>query len=168
LYVYGDELLKEKRMSNFIELIALATSLLALVFGIMTLPRYAKVSFLAVTLFVVSALSFSQPSLADANDNALTQNQQKFQETLRTSPSGTQYQGLEYVTDVGELQSDRQIEREIRSKAPNNLKLSVSSGSVRLSGRVQNREAAQDLVQEIKNISGVHEVSYDLGLEEAV
>jgi len=155
-------------MSNFLELAALVTSLLATAYVAVVLPRYAKVSLLAATLFAFSTMSFSQPSLADVNENALTQDKQELKQTLRTSPSGTQYQGLEYVKDIGQSQSDRQIESEIRSKAPNNLKLSVSSGSVRLSGRVQNRQAAQNLIQEVKNIQGVHEVSYDLGLEEKV
>lgn len=152
-------------MSNFVELVVLVAGVVTIGMITLALPRPIKASLLAATFLAVIVGIFSQPVLADVNEEALTEEQQKFQETLRTSPSGTQYQGLEYATTRGEPLSDRQIENEIRSKAPSGLKFAVSNGSVRLSGRVSDRQAAQNLIKSIKEIPGVHEVSYDLGLD---
>ena len=94
----------------------------------------------------------------------LTEGQKALNENLKTTPQGNQYQGIEYSQVKGAPLSDQQITERIKDEIPENLKLSVASGSVRLSGKVSDRRTAQEIVQDIKEIPGVHEVSYDLGL----
>jgi len=117
-------------------------------------------------LLLTATLSFiAQPALAAAaNDNVLSEGQKDLHETLKTTPNGNQYQGIEYPQVDGQPFSDREISQRIEKEVPSNIKLSVSNGAVRLSGQVNNREVAQRIVQDIKEIPGVHEVSYDLGL----
>jgi osmotically-inducible protein OsmY len=117
-------------------------------------------------LLLTATFSFTaQPVLAAAaNDNVLSEGQKNLHETLKTTPNGNQYQGIEYPQVDGEPFSDREITQRIEKEVPGNIKLSVSNGAVRLSGQVNNREVAQRIVQDIKEIPGVHEVSYDLGL----
>ena len=107
---------------------------------------------------------FAQPALAAAaNDNALSQEQQALNEELRTDPAGVQYEGIEYPNVTGTPLSDRQITARIYNNAPDDLRVSVSSGAVRLSGTVRDMGTAQQIVQNVREIPGVHEVSYDLG-----
>lgn len=144
---------------------AAATTVAATVGGVVAArPRLVKAAAIALLFAVALIGSLNQPAIAAVNDAALNQDQKEFQDALRTNPKGTQYVGLEYAP-ASQSMSDRQIEDKIRSNAPEDLKLSVSSGSVRVSGRVADRQRAQELVRNIKDIPGVHEVSYDLGLD---
>jgi hypothetical protein len=116
----------------------------------------------AIALFLIVG-GFAQPTIAAAaNDNALSAEQKVLNETLRTDPAGVQYEGIEYPQAVGTPLSDRQISARIYDNAPDDLKVSVSSGAVRLSGTVRNMDTAQRIVQNVREIPGVHEVSYDL------
>jgi uncharacterized membrane protein YhiD involved in acid resistance len=152
-------------MVSFLELFALAASVIALGVIVTALPRYVKAGAIATIFSIAIIFSLSQSALAAVNEDVLTQEKQELHENLKTAPQGTQYQGLEYARQKGEPLSDRQIESRVRSKAPNDIRLSVSNGSVRISGRVSDRQQAQKLVEDIKAIPGVHEVSYDLGLD---
>jgi hypothetical protein len=127
--------------------------------------RLVKVGALTALLSVLMLGGLAQPTWAAAvNDNVLSEGQADLQETLQTTPHGNQYQGIEYAPDTSLDMSDREITDRILGKIPNNLKLSVSNGAVRLSGKVANRRDAQQIVQSIKDVPGVHEISYDLGL----
>jgi osmotically-inducible protein OsmY len=112
---------------------------------------------------------FAQPALAAAaNDAALSEGQKALNEKLRTDPDRVQYEGIEYPNAEGTPLSDREITSRIYNKAPDNLKVSVSNGAVRLSGTVKNQRVAQEIVRNVREIPGVHEVSYDLGTAQDV
>lgn len=152
-------------MFNPLELLILAASLAAAGLFLRALPRSIQAGAIAAAFVTVALSVFQQPAIAAAaNPKTLDQGKQELHETLKTTPEGSQYQGIEYPHVTGEPLSDRQITRKIRSDIPDHLKLSVSSGSVRLSGQVSDRKEAQKIVQTIKEIPGVHEISYDLGL----
>lgn len=120
-----------------------------------------------VLSFVIGG--FSQPVLAAAaNDASLSEGQKALNEQLRTDPDRVQYEGIEYPDAKGTPLSDREITARIYDKAPDNLKVSVSNGAVRLSGTVKNQKVAQEIVKDVREIPGVHEVSYDLGTAEDV
>lgn len=123
----------------------------------------------AVMAVIVSLVvgGFAQPSIAAAaNDNALSEGQKALNEALRTDPDNVQYEGIEYPQTKGTPLSDREITARIYDNAPDNLKVSVSNGAVRLSGTVRNRDVAKKIVKNVREIPGVHEVSYDLGTAE--
>jgi len=48
------------------------------------------------------------------------------------------------------------------------LVANVANGSVILSGRVENIEIARDVVKQVKEIPGVKQISFELGLENKV
>lgn len=149
---------------NSFDLLLLATGFGAVAWLYAKLPRRGKVGGVAATLLTLTLGMTSQPALAAAaNDNVLSEGQKQLNETLKTTPNANQYQGIEYPQVTGEPLSDREISRRIENEVPSNIKLSVSNGAVRVSGQVNNREVAQRIVQDIKEIPGVHEVSYDLG-----
>lgn len=143
----------------------LSAGILAAALLLTKLPRRGQIGVLVAALVSVLSLSIAQPALAAAaNDNTLSEGQKALNETLKTTPKENQYQGIEYPQVTGEPLSDREITRKVRNEVPSNLKVSVSNGSVRLSGKVSDRRTAQRIVQDVKEIPGVHEISYDLGL----
>jgi hypothetical protein len=155
-----------KSMMSFLDLLLLVAGFVSagLLFMVIS-TRQVKMGALAVLFAIIMVGGMAQPSLAAAvNDDVLTEGQADLQETLQTTPHGNQYQGIEYAPDTSAGMSDREITERIRSEIPDNLKLSVSNGAVRLSGKVANRRDAQAIVQSIKEVPGVHEISYDLGL----
>jgi hypothetical protein len=152
-------------MMSFLDLLLIAAALGAVAVLYAKRPGRAQSGIVVATLLAVMLGIAAQPALAAAaNDNALSADQKALHETLKTTPNGNQYQGIEYPQVTGEPLSDREISRRIEREVPQDLKLSVSNGAVRLSGQVNNRDVAQRIVQDIKEIPGVHEVSYDLGL----
>jgi osmotically-inducible protein OsmY len=44
--------------------------------------------------------------------------------------------------------------------------VNVASGSVILSGTVENVDAAREIVEQVKNIPGVQQITFELGLIE--
>lgn len=151
-------------MSSF-DLLALVLCLTAIAGLYIKLPQRGKTGILAATLVATMMIAFASPvAAAAADDNVLSKGQEALNENLKTTPEGDQYQGIEYAQEKGRHLSDREITKRVQKKIPNDVKLSVSNGSVRLSGEVANRDKAQRIVQSIKEIPGVHEISYDLGL----
>lgn len=119
----------------------------------------------AIAAVLVAVVGFTQPVLAAAVSSDVLSNDQKgLSEQLKTTPHDSQYQGIEYADVKGTPLSDQVITDRVKRKTPANLKVSVSNGSVRLSGKVSNLSTAQALIDDIKAIPGVHEVAYDLGL----
>lgn len=152
-------------MISSLDITVLVATLLTAVALVAWLPRSAKASALGAAFVTATVLGFAQPTLAGAvKGDALSEGQKALNEELQTTPQGNQYQGIEYPDIDGTPLSDQAITEKIRNEIPNNLKLSVSNGSVRLSGKVNDRRTAQRIVQDIKEIPGVHEISYDLGL----
>lgn len=116
-------------------------------------------------------LLHAQPAQAAmaTNEKATSPGQAEFEEkALKLNPSGRHYSGIEYVEETSSGQvaySDTKIEREIKS-INNRLTAGVVNGSVIVSGRVDDKETAKDVVEKVKAIPGVHEVTFDLGLNE--
>ncbi len=59
--------------------------------------------------------------------------------------------------------SDDSIKKSIKPYTSDSLVVEVANGSVQLSGRVD-KETAQNIVEHIKAIPGVHEITFNLGL----
>jgi osmotically-inducible protein OsmY len=152
-------------MMSPLEVLTFVIAILAAVSLFMLLPKRGKISLITATFLTVVLTGFTQPASAAAvKDNVLNEGQKALNETLKTTPQGNQYQGIEYPQVTGTPLSDEEITQKILNEVPNDLKVSVSNGAVRVSGKVSDRSKAQNIVQDIKDIPGVHEVSYDLGL----
>ena len=70
--------------------------------------------------------------------------------------------------EVEKAVSDDSIEKSIKGFASKDVVVAVANGSVRLSGRVKDKETAQALVEQIKAITGVFEITFNLGLDNPV
>ncbi len=140
---------------------------LGLALLLVRLPKSGQLSLVAMTCLAVMLVGFTQPALAGAvNPNALTDEQKDLNETLLSTPNDSQYEGIEYAEVKGTPLGDQDITDRVERKVPDTLKISVSNGSVRLSGKVKSRDTARAIIEDVKSIPGVHEVSYDLGLKE--
>ncbi len=129
-------------------------------------PKTGVAGLVSVSCLAAMVLGFTQPAMAGAvNGDVLTNDQQNLNETLQSNPMDRQYQGIEYADVKGTPLGDQEITDRVESQVPENLKVSVSNGSVRLSGKVSDRDTAQAIVNDVKSIPGVHEVAYDLGLK---
>jgi osmotically-inducible protein OsmY len=152
-------------MMSSLDYVLFTVCIAASVSLLFVLPKQGKVGVIAAAFLAVTLTGFTQPALAAAvDDNVLTEGQKALNENLKTTPQGNQYQGIEYPQTKGTPLSDQQITEKIKDEIPEGIKLSVASGSVRVSGKVSDRRTAQEIVQDIKEIPGVQEVSYDLGL----
>ena len=116
--------------------------------------------------FSTSSLPAQAVTLAalGAQDSAITQQQQQ-EEALKLTPGGGQYSGLEHVDKPsGQALSDADIQQKI-SEIRRDITVNSASGSVILSGTVEDKETAQQLVEQVKAIPGVQEVTFELGLQ---
>jgi hypothetical protein len=124
--------------------------------------------FTAAITAATTAPAIAAPTLGalGARDEAIPGDRQALQENLKVSPTGNHYAGIEYAPRSNQENplNDAAIESRIESNVTDNLVVSVSNGSVRLDGTVSDRGTAENIVEQIKNIPGVHEVSFDLGL----
>ena len=124
---------------------------------------------------VILSYSSSFPAIAatdlaalGANENTLTPEQQQIEEDLKVTPGGGHYSGIEYAdrtTGVEKAVSDDSIEKSIKAYTSDNVVVAVANGSVRLSGRVKDKQTAQDIVEQTKAIPGVFEITFNLGLD---
>ena len=127
---------------------------------------------LGVAIFTFNSAfpAFAAPPQA-AVDSSSSQNskvEQQQREKLTTSAAGSQYQGIEYVEPSrgGKELSDSQIQDKIESDISENLVAGVASGAVRLTGTVKDQATARKFIDQIKDIPGVHEITFDLALED--
>ena len=128
---------------------------------------------IVIGVFVFSFNSLpaqATPNLAalGAKDNAIHQQQQSLEEDLKLTPGCGHYSGIEYAERTSSEErpvSDEIIKQSIESYSSDNIVVAVANGSVRLSGRVEDKEIARHVVEEIKEIPGVHEITFDIGLE---
>ena len=134
----------------------------------------SAVSVFAVLLLTVapSSPARSAPLLGALGtpDRALKTPQQKqLDERLKLNPGGGQYSGVEYVQEdfnPPEALGDREIKQAIKSEVEEDLVAMVANGSVILSGTVKDRDTAREIVEKVKAIPGVHEITFELGLKE--
>ena len=89
------------------------------------------------------------------------------EQELQATQSSSQYIGLEYVqgSALEEAKGDQEIIETIE-EMNDNLVVQSSNGSVFLSGTVNDRQTARSLVNDTKQIPGVIQVSYELGLQQ--
>lgn len=157
-------------------MIMLGTSLLVIlgISGLLLLKQFrvlrlASASLIATVLLfttITPALAQTQIAALGAKDSAVSADQSE----LKVNPGAGHYSGLEYAeekNDTGKAVSDEAIQKSIDSATDDRIVSAVTNGSVRLSGKVNNEAAAKDLVAKVKAIPGVHEVTFDLGLEDA-
>lgn len=117
----------------------------------------------------VAALTLNLPQIAamGAADSALDQRQRVLDEDLKIDPTKLRYRGLEYVQfqPEGERLSDAEIKSFIKSDINQDIFAAVASGSVQIFGNVQDISVARDVVTRVKDIPGVREIMFDIGLE---
>lgn len=101
----------------------------------------------------------------------VSEEQQALQEDLNLTPDGGHYSGIEYADrteGVEQAVSDEVIEKTIEEYSSDNLTVAVANGSVRLSGRVKDKDVARHIIEQTKAIPGVHEITFNLGLNNQV
>ena len=132
---------------------------------------YSTAVWLAVAMLFYSH-SYSALAADAATPGAIkrfvSEEQQELEEDLNLTPGGGHYSGIEYAERAkGEAKpvSDEAIEETIKKYKSDNLTIAVANGSVRVSGTVQDRDVARHVIKQIKEIPGVHEITFDLGLE---
>lgn len=165
-------------MMTLSELIPLTLGLFAATFATLAMTRRSRlfrstVMMLGVLLFTYtgSMTALASPYMgAMGASRHLTDSigNQNAQDELAITGDKGQYSGLEYAAPAPgkEALSDSEIRKTIKSKVNDELVADVASGAVILSGTVQNKEEARDLIEQIKDIPGVHEITYELGLME--
>jgi hypothetical protein len=123
---------------------------------------------LGVAIFTFNSAfpAFAAPPQAAVDSSQGSQ--QPNNEKVTTSAAGNQYQGIEYVEPSrgGKELSDSQIQDKIESDISENLVAGVASGAVRLTGTVKDQATARKFIDQIKDIPGVHEITFDLALED--
>ncbi|MEQ9356540.1 BON domain-containing protein [Coleofasciculus chthonoplastes] len=123
---------------------------------------------LGVAIFTFNSAfpAFAAPPQAAVDSSQGSQ--QPNNEKVTTSAVGNQYQGIEYVESSrgGKELSDAQIQDKIESDISENLVAGVASGAVRLTGTVTDQATARKIVKKIKDIPGVHEITFDLAIED--
>ena len=134
-----------------------------------SLKTFAALLSVALLTLTTSLPAVAAPHLAalGASDEAATSTQQAIEEDLKVTPEGGEYSGLEYTPSKmtgATPMSDDEIENAI-AKINGSIEAGVNNGAVILSGRVKDRETAKSVVEQVKKIPGVHEVTFDLGLE---
>lgn len=165
-------------MSLFNLLITLFMAI-AIIVGFSLLKRkFSFASTIALLSIVIFTYSFnSLPALATPNlaalgarDSAIHEPQQTMEEDLKLTPGGGHYSGIEYSDSARTAEnqpsvSDETIQESIEPYTNDNLIVSVTNGAVKLSGKVEDKEIARHVVEQIKQIPGVHEITFDIGLE---
>jgi len=126
---------------------------------------------LGAAFFLTSSLpALAAPHLAalGASDRVLNQPQKDLEEQgLKLNPGGGQYSGVEDVPErvnLGQQLSDTEIENKIKSDIANDLVIDIKNGEVLLSGMVKNQETAHNIVEQVKQIPGVRQITFELGL----
>lgn len=127
---------------------------------------------LGITILLYShsipSLAAIEPTTSGAIDNFVTEEQQQLDEDFNLTPDGGHYSGVEHIdryTDEKTV-SDESIEQSIEPYIGDNVIVSVANGSVRFSGRVQNKDVARHIIEQTKALPGVHEITFNLGLED--
>ncbi len=151
-------------MVSYFMFLVFVAGFTAIGLSLFLLPRQLKVGSLLVVFLIVMANSIALPVLASNGAEVVSESERSVAGAADTSPQMSQYQGFEHAGSKGNVLSDKEITSRIRQNVSDDLKLSVSNGAVRISGSVSDRQTAQEIVQSIKEVPGVIEIAYDLGL----
>ncbi len=133
-------------------------------------PTLAILTIVLFTYFCSTLPALATPNMAAlaARDRAISERQQALEEDLKITPGGGHYSGLEYAKRTAAQEnpvSDETIKSSIEDYVSDNVIVAVANGSVRFSGTVKNKETARHIVEQTKEIPGVHEVTFNFGLE---
>lgn len=123
---------------------------------------------IAVLGYSLNALAAADAVSQDMSVRSTTIERQALEEDLNLTPDGGHYSGVEYAQrtkGAAEAVGDEVIESTIAQYASDNLVIAVANGSVRVSGRVEDKEIARHVIEQIKEIPGVHEITFNLGLD---
>lgn len=103
-----------------------------------------------------------------AQSEVLEPGQADLEEDLKLTPTKAQYSGIEYAKgeERGDAMSDGDIRRQIVDDVTDSITINVASGSVILSGTVKSHAEARNIIEMVKSIPGVHEITFEFGLEE--
>lgn len=134
---------------------------------------YSTVILLVIAIFSytnsLSAIAATDLAVLGANESTLPQSeQQQIEEDLKVTPGGGHYSGIEHTERTQKVEnpvSDDSIKESIKAYTSNNVVVAVANGSVRLSGRVKDKETAQDIIEQTKAVPGVFEITFNLGLD---
>lgn len=116
----------------------------------------------------IKAFAAFDTNSIETNTLVATQNEQKTSENLRLTLDGNHYSGVERPRrniEVIEVVNDNTIEKSIETYTTDRIIVSVADGSVSLSGQVQNLDVAQNVVEQVKAIPGVSEVTFNFSLD---
>ncbi|AFZ43178.1 transport-associated protein [Halothece sp. PCC 7418] len=156
-------------MAHFTNILPLlvGAGLVALIGALCQKSRILSLSVLiaSVMFFAGSSMGLmGTPTALAAPQNA---GQPEPEQQLQAATTSSQYIGLEYVQGVTpeNAKGDQEIIETIEDMN-DNLVVQSSNGSVFLSGKVDNRQTARSLVDSTKQIPGVIQVSYELGLDQ--
>ena len=164
-------------MSFIYSTILLSLAIMAIVGLGKLLSKKKRLFYSIVVLLGITILGYfnSFPAIAatdlaalGANESTLTPEQQQLEKDLKVTPGGGHYSGIKYdepSTGVKKAVSDDSIEKSIKAYTGDNVVVAVANGSVRFSGRVKDKETAQDIIEQTKAIPGVFEITFNLGLD---
>lgn len=140
----------------------------ALSIGIVSVALFSRKVRLKSVFATVLAIALAVPFWTIFSNSAMAaMGGTNEQQDLKETPGG-HYSGLEYSEEMGgteQKMSDSDIEDKISSMTDDDVKISVTNGSVQLYGEVDDRGNAQDLIAKVKEIPGVKEVSFDLEID---
>lgn len=118
--------------------------------------------------YSLSAMAAADAASPGAIDRFVSEEQQELEEDLNLTPGGGHYSGVEYAErtqGAAMAASDETIQQTLEQYASDDLVIAVANGSVRVSGTVKDRDVARHVIEQIKEIPGVHEITFNLGLE---
>jgi hypothetical protein len=115
----------------------------------------------------ISALAATDSVSPGAIKSFVTPEQQSLEEKLNLTSGDGHYSGIEYRDRTQEEKAarDESIEETIEKYASDNLIVAVTNGSVQFSGRVKDQDVARHIIEQTQAIPGVHEITFDLELD---
>ena len=157
--------------------VLLSLAIVAIVAATALIVMKRRLSFVSAVLLGIAVLSYSNNVLALTETDSATpgaikrfvsEEQQELEEDLNLTPGGGHYSGIEHTERTKGIEkpiSDASIKETLDKYSSDDLTVAVANGSVRLSGKVKDKDIARHVVEQVKEIPGVYEVTYNLGLE---
>ncbi|ACK71555.1 conserved hypothetical protein [Gloeothece citriformis PCC 7424] len=166
-------------MMNFTDLITLSTVVIAIAVSAQLINKSKPVFNLGLIAVGASLLFFTKTMPATATPDlhfaalaatdSMSREQDALEENLKLAPGGGHYTGLEYPETINPKKSpldDQGIQNKVESMSDSKVIVAVTNGSVRLTGRAKDKYSAHDLVENVKEIPGVREITFDFSLED--
>ncbi|MBD2099928.1 BON domain-containing protein [Leptolyngbya sp. FACHB-261] len=135
-----------------------------------TLPATASVNLAAFGAGKErSSTGLSSEQIKGLGNSTQPRDQKALNENLRVSPASGQYSGLETVNEqtgnnTVQQQSDTDIVKAIKSKVGDDVVVQAASGQVILSGSVKDAETGRKIVEQVREVPGVRQITFEFGL----